>query len=63
MQRLALAILLVAALIGLAGYLTAGLRKSIPSRVEEGGPALMQRVAYFVLIALILYVSIMGAGA
>ena len=63
MQRLALAILLVAALLGLAAYLTVQIRESVGRRDEEGGPALMQRVAYFVLIALMLYVSIMGAVA
>lgn len=63
MQRLALAVLLVGALIALAAYMTADLRKTASDRDRGGGQSLMQRVAYFVLIALIVYVSVMGAGA
>ena len=63
MQRLALAVLLVGAVIALVTYMTADLRKTTAGRDRGDGQSLMQRVAYFVLIALIVYVSVMGAGA
>ncbi|MDJ1007824.1 MAG: hypothetical protein QNJ13_08365 [Paracoccaceae bacterium] len=63
MQRLALAILLVAALVGLVAVLAAGLRKAAGGPGFEDGTTPMQKVAYAVLIALMLYVSIMGAAA
>lgn len=63
MQRLALAIILVVALLGLLASLGVAFRKVAggPGMREEATP--MQRAAYFVLLALIVYVSVMGARA
>ncbi|MEM9708416.1 MAG: hypothetical protein AAF871_06440 [Pseudomonadota bacterium] len=63
MQRLALAILLVAALVGLAAVVFGAMRRATGGPGLDEGVSPMQRVAYFVLIALILYVSIAGSGA
>lgn len=63
MQRLVLAVLLVAALIGLVAYIGAAFRKSAGGPVLEHEGTPMQKVAYFVLIALMIYVSVMGASA
>jgi hypothetical protein len=63
MQRLALAILMVAALIGLLAYIASAFRRPAGPTGVEDGTTPMQRAAYFVLIALILYVSVFGSGA
>jgi len=63
MQRLALAILLVGALFGLLAYIASAFRRPAGGPGVEDRTTPMQRVAYFVLIALMLYVSIMGSGA
>lgn len=61
MQRLALAILMVAAVIGLVVFLASAFRRPADGARPDEEATPMQRVAYFVLIALILYVSIVGA--
>ena len=66
MQRLALALILVAVLIVTAIVLLAGLRRvlqgpssvSVPAHRATG----MQKTAFGLLIALILYVAFQGAG-
>lgn len=63
MQRLALAILMVGALIALLAYIAAAFRRPADGPGVEDRTTPMQRVAYFVLIALMLYVSVMGSGA
>jgi len=63
MQRLALAILLVAAAIGLVAYIASAFRRSAGGPGLDEGTTPMQYAAYFVLIALMLYVSIAGTGA
>lgn len=63
MHRLALAILLVAAILGLVAVVASVFRRPADGPRMEEGTTPMQRVAYFVLIALMLYVSIVGATA
>jgi hypothetical protein len=63
MQRLALAILLVAAVIGLVAVVASAFRRTAGAPGLDEGSTPMQRAAYFVLIALMLYVSIVGATA
>ena len=63
MQRLALAILMVAAVIGLVVFLASAFRRPAGGAPQDEGATPMQRVAYFVLIALMLYVSIVGSTA
>lgn len=63
MYRFVLALVLVLALVGLLASVIADIRKATMGPDETGGASLMQKVAYFVLIALMLYVSIMGASA
>lgn len=63
MQRLALAILLVAALAGLAAVAVAGLGRILAPAADSGhGPegGAMQKVAFALLMALILYVAFLG---
>lgn len=63
MQRLALAIILVGAAVALVAYIASAIRGTAGGPGVEDRTTPMQRVAYFVLIALMLYVSIMGSGA
>lgn len=63
MQRLVLALLFVAAVIGLAAWVLRGLRGTAGGPKVDDGTTPMQRVAYFVLIALMLYVAVAGSGA
>lgn len=63
MVRLALAVLLVAGLIASIAFVAASLRKSLVAVGEDDGAKPMQRAAYFVLVALMLYVSLAGIFA
>jgi hypothetical protein len=67
MQRLVLAVLFVGAAIAVAAVAVRGARRAWGAVDEaasghERGGHIMQRLAFFVLIALILYVSILGAA-
>ena len=63
MIRLALAVILVGALVGGLALAALALQRSVAGLDSENGSNLMQRAAYFVLIALMLYVSIVGVFA
>ena len=65
MQRLALAVLAVAIVAALIALLT----RSVARRVEDRGGVsamttggMMQKVAFFLLLCLIIYVSVSGAS-
>ncbi len=65
MQRLALAILAVSVAITLIAFLVRGVTRRVEQRgglsaVTTGG--MMQRIAFFMLLCLIVYVSVSGAG-
>jgi len=67
MQRLALAVILVAvavAAVGIAAGVARATWRSVDGAVrDEGrGGELMQKLAFFLLIALILYVSTLGGA-
>ena len=65
MQRLALAILAVSIAITLIAYVMRGVVRRVDetgglSAMTTGG--MMQKVAFFMLLCLIVYVSVSGAG-
>ena len=65
MQRLALAVIVIAILVSLVAILTRGIALAVEERgglsqLTTGGT--MQKVAFFLLLALILYVSLNGAA-
>lgn len=63
MQRLALAILAVAVLVGAGAVLWAGVRSAVADAAEgsrSAGESWMKTVAYLLLIALIFYVAFSG---
>lgn len=67
MQRLVLAVLLVGLAIAVAAFFVRGMTRTVPSvgiRSEDGerGGGTVQRLAFFVLVALILYVSVVGGA-
>ena len=64
MQRLALAVIVVAIVTALAAVLLRGIAGAVEnqggfSRMTTGGT--MQKLAFFLLLALIVYVSVSGA--
>lgn len=67
MQRLVLAVLFVGLAVAAVAAILRGLRRATAG-AGETGPGLdregftMQRLAFFVLIALIFYVSVLGAA-
>ncbi len=63
MVRLALAVILVVALLGGLALAAMALQRGLAGVDSGNGTNLMQRAAYFVLIALMLYVSIVGVFA
>ena len=64
MQRLVLAVLLVAALAAVVSVLWAGLRATLggPTAPAEQGSDTMQKIAFALLMALIAYVAFAGGG-
>lgn len=67
MQRLVLAILFVSVAVAAIWAATAGLRRSwraVDGAVHERGEggSTVQKLAFFLLVALILYVSLLGAA-
>ncbi|MBT8456045.1 MAG: hypothetical protein HKO95_11480 [Rhodobacteraceae bacterium] len=64
MQRLVLAVLILAGLIALLAVVMAGLRAVLaPKEPADGikGDDMLQKVAFFLLLALIAYVATTGA--
>ncbi len=64
MQRLVLAVLLVAALVAVVSVVWAGLRTTMggPSTDAEQGSDMMQKIAFALLMVLIAYVAFAGGG-
>ena len=66
MQRLVLALILVAALVAAAVVVLAGLRRVLSDRDAPAVPAAqapgLEKTAFGLLVALIIYVAIQGAG-
>ncbi len=63
MIRLALAAFVLVALVGGLALVATAFERSVAGLDSGNGSKLMQRAAYFVLIALMLYVSIVGVFA
>ncbi len=67
MQRLALAVILVAvaaAAVGIAAGVVRSTWRTVDGAVHEpgGGGRLMQKLAFILLVALIVYVSVLGGA-